>query len=1278
MPAQVSAATRLPWNGTVADEPPPPAPSLLDSIPAALRSSVDAVPFQQNRRLGDAYMAIDDALNEMQGRRPDLLNSGRETLNYGAFFGQDKRDAVWNRLDALRKQGVALPKDLSAIPADRQEFERQTIGRGSAHMADVALAARGGWFPQLVGGVGASFTDPVNLVGGAALGRVLNTASLPVLRGMLLEGAGNAALELGQTPDNVAARKKLGEKATVNLPDTLVSMGEAFVFGAALHGAGRGAQAGFEKAVAASWDHLPEGLRTRWAARTTLDPAGQDKLLADMTTALIGPERMTDAEAGAAAQLTRQAEIDSVNPFAPNGAGVAAHADFLAERMAAIMRDTPTAPSQGRAFVPGDAIARGGDTALATGVVAGDAQARFMAKVRSAESSGNDAAAASTSSAFGRYQFTAGTWIGYYTRRFGTGGLTRAEILAKRSDPHINDMLMADLTADNAKRLTGMGAPVTEGNLYLMHLLGPTDAERVLRASPDTPLAGLIHDDSIAANRGIMEHKTAADIRAFAARKMGSVGDDGAGLHLNPATDMAPDFRAQIDAELADVRAQAAKLEADLQAQGIDVEQIVRDATGDDNAVPVEPVAADGSPVPLAEPLAQPSPQPLPVERTISPEAEALLPAVRAAVADKAQSLKDLDALAARLGTTRQHLEEGLNELVREGGLARRRDSGTFVRRPQQRAKGDLSLLEWIAERGGISDGFAGFKGGDLKAMGFDKWHRQAPFRRRLLRPYDPNPRGVLTGQGQYGIDSTFRDAIDAGYFPEWNTLGNHDMDVQPFIDAMVTELDGNPIYPEGSAKRPAPVESGLSGDSEHEAALQAERDWIHGSLSDAAERMGMDPALIDDDLLNYAAALYFGSDGGAYWADVLSRAVNDYADATRWAAVDESGHAGYEELDYEWPHASENPEPGSEAGAAARDRGGPQGDGTDPTTGGAGRGDAGSDAEGAPPALADMPREETRRFLDPEGEAAKAQADDLEHEAIAAMDEAAQARALAEQIGKADVVKPERQATNFRDARAAVKAFQGKVLVNAKNGVRAVLSRSTLDKMLSMKALDKSTSTADHLAALVNADHLFEAGHEFAVHADARGEPTLRAIRRFVTIMERKDGPVAVKITVKETADPEATNPLYTVETISLENIGAKRSGGPGEEAPSQTGGIEWAPGNEPNAPHAGSDADIGNEPKLDNGQAVDPNVAAKARQENGLAAQQPLTGARKTGKAQDATMPEGLFGGPAEPTFDLGDGSEPKSMADLLRELDDDDAANATIRDCMDPKPTNPGAGE
>lgn len=96
------------------------------------------------------------------------------------------------------------------------------------------------------------------------------------------------------------------------------------------------------------------------------------------------------------------------------------------------------------------------------------------------------------------------------------------------------------------------------------------------------------------------------------------------------------------------------------------------------------------------------------------------------------------------------------------------------------------SLLQFIKERGGVND-----TGGDLASIGVPK---------KLLRDFDPRQTAMgLSGAGDYGLDTTLRAAISAGYFPDLAGMqdesGADQLDVQTLIDALAEEAAGRPVY---------------------------------------------------------------------------------------------------------------------------------------------------------------------------------------------------------------------------------------------------------------------------------------------------------------------------------------------------------------------------------------------------------------------------------------------------------------------------------------------------
>ena len=131
-----------------------------------------------------------------------------------------------------------------------------------------------------------------------------------------------------------------------------------------------------------------------------------------------------------------------------------------------------------------------------------------------------------------------------------------------------------------------------------------------------------------------------------------------------------------------------------------------------------------------------------------------------------------------------------------------------------------------------------------------------------------------------------------------------------------------------------------------------------------------------------------------------------------------------------------------------------------------------------------------------------------------------------------------DRDAATVEQARAAATQFVGQPLENLATGMQAAVSRNTLGKMTSASAQQKSTSAADHALAVANADKLFTHAMLDRSHSDARGEPTIAAIHRYVAPMRTSAGRlVAVKMTVKETTGPSEPNPLYSIETLEIEN---------------------------------------------------------------------------------------------------------------------------------------------
>lgn len=137
------------------------------------------------------------------------------------------------------------------------------------------------------------------------------------------------------------------------------------------------------------------------------------------------------------------------------------------------------------------------------------------------ESGGNPKAKAPTSSALGPGQFLKSTWLGTVERHRPDlfNAYDKVTLLALRTDWTLALEMLARFAEDN---LDAMGGQATPGDLYLAHFLGVGPARKVMRASPNTPVANLVSAEAIRANRSILQGKTAGQVRTWAQTKMES------------------------------------------------------------------------------------------------------------------------------------------------------------------------------------------------------------------------------------------------------------------------------------------------------------------------------------------------------------------------------------------------------------------------------------------------------------------------------------------------------------------------------------------------------------------------------------------------------------------------------------------------------------------------------------------------------------------------------------------------------------------------------------
>lgn len=136
---------------------------------------------------------------------------------------------------------------------------------------------------------------------------------------------------------------------------------------------------------------------------------------------------------------------------------------------------------------------------------------------------GNPAARAATSSAMGNFQFTNKTWLETVQahRPDLMQGRDVKAVLDLRADPKVSREMAGYLLDDNGAVLRNQGITPTPSNLYLAHFLGASDAAKVLKAAPGTPISDVVQPESIDANKSVLQGKTVDTVIDWSGRKMG-------------------------------------------------------------------------------------------------------------------------------------------------------------------------------------------------------------------------------------------------------------------------------------------------------------------------------------------------------------------------------------------------------------------------------------------------------------------------------------------------------------------------------------------------------------------------------------------------------------------------------------------------------------------------------------------------------------------------------------------------------------------------------------
>ncbi|OWQ98245.1 hypothetical protein CDQ91_06935 [Sphingopyxis witflariensis] len=174
----------------------------------------------------------------------------------------------------------------------------------------------------------------------------------------------------------------------------------------------------------------------------------------------------------------------------------------------------------------------------------------LKAKIRGPESGGDDTATNGMgSSASGRYQFVEGTFKQLYKRVYGaTSSQARDAWDSKKFDVGIQEKLMDALIADNEAALATNRLPITDGNMYVMHVLGSGDGPRFLKAPANSPVADILSAQIVRQNPTYFGGgKTVGQAYARIAAVVGGAADGAAvdpvaddPSYISPGRDLSP------------------------------------------------------------------------------------------------------------------------------------------------------------------------------------------------------------------------------------------------------------------------------------------------------------------------------------------------------------------------------------------------------------------------------------------------------------------------------------------------------------------------------------------------------------------------------------------------------------------------------------------------------------------------------------------------------------------------------------------------------------------